>query len=79
MAKKRAKKKAPRDIGELEPKIRHTVETEGAPTKPVQLVGNTRFKIQLERLRTSGLLDQSDEVLRAKGQGCITNPNGPGC
>jgi hypothetical protein len=45
----------------------------------VELVGNNGFKIQLERLRRSDLIDQGDEMLRAKGQGCISNPNGPTC
>jgi hypothetical protein len=71
MAEKEAKKS---DV-----KVRHTVEMKDAPAKSVELVGNAGFKVQLERLRTSGLIDQSDEMLRAAGQGCISNPNGPGC
>ena len=50
------------------------------PTKAkVELVGNSGFKIQLERLRHGEMFDQSDDMVVAKGQGCFNNPNGPTC
>lgn len=45
----------------------------------LQVKGRNDFSIQLEKLQTDQLIDQSDDVLDQKGQGCITNPGGPGC
>lgn len=48
-------------------------------TPAVKLKGPDGFKIQLEKLAKDDFIDQSDVVLDQKGQGCITNPGGPGC
>lgn len=59
--------------------VRTTVEIKNIPEGTVELVGKAGFKIQLEKLRKANVLDQSQDILDMKGQGCISNPGGPGC
>jgi hypothetical protein len=61
------------------PRLRTTVQLKNGPPAKVELVGNEGFKIELENLRRAELIDQSDEMLIAAGQGCISNPTGPSC
>lgn len=62
--------------------VRTTVELSNVPAGTVELLSKTGFKISLEKLKASDLLDQT-ELMRlpigSDGQGCIGNPDGPGC
>lgn len=47
------------------------------PEANVQMLDESAFKIQLERLAADSLYDQG--VATATGQGCISSPSGPTC
>ena len=49
------------------------------PKATVELLGQEGFKVQLERLRSENLHDQSGKMMISRGQGCISSPTGPTC
>jgi hypothetical protein len=64
----------------MEPMSPHQDEAEfKLPTASVELLGEDGFKIQLEKLRTEAMYDQTKIVPVVRGQGCISSPTGPTC
>lgn len=47
------------------------------PPAGVEKVGEAEFAILIERMKIDEFYDQSREL--QMGQGCISNPDGPGC
>jgi hypothetical protein len=49
------------------------------PSADIELLGEGGFRIRLKKLKDQPLIDQSGDTLLSRGQGCISNPNGPRC